>query len=110
MARAKTKTKLSSACIPRKSRNAQGDSYREPDHDPSDPEDDDGGDDNDDPDDPEDDPEDDPGDDEDPPDDPPPPSDWQRGQSRKRMRSFTSSIDWASPTKLRPSLLETTDY
>ena len=72
MARVKTKTSTSVARIPRKTQNAQDDSYREPDHDPSDPEpsDDDGGDDDDDPDDGDDDPENDPEDD-DPPEIPP---------------------------------------
>jgi hypothetical protein len=70
MVQSKTKTSSSLTRIPCKTRNAQDDSYREPDYAPSDPKDDDGGDD-DNPDDGDDDPEDDP-EDNDPPDNPPP--------------------------------------
>ena len=53
MAKAKTKTTTSTARIPRKIRNVPDSNYRDPDHDPSDPElsDKDGGDDDNDPDD-----------------------------------------------------------
>ncbi len=87
MARAKTKTLTSVACIPRKTRNAHDGNYREPNHDPSDPKpsEDDGGDNNDDnPDDGVDDNDPDDRADDDPPENPPPCHGTGRGAAHGR--------------------------